>query len=241
MNLEGKRVLVTGGARRIGRELALAAARAGADVVIHHSGSGEDAAETANEIRALGRRCWKVQADFSRPEEAQGLIARIWQVTPLDSVIHNAAIFENLTLEKTTLDDWYKHLHINLTAPFLISQAFAAQLGPEGKGRILTILDWRALRPTEDHFPYTISKAGLAALTKSLAAALAPRIQVNGIALGAVLPPSDGAKNPDILKNVPAGRWAEMEEVTSAALYMLTGPEYITGEILHVDGGRHLR
>jgi NAD(P)-dependent dehydrogenase (short-subunit alcohol dehydrogenase family) len=131
-------------------------------------------------------------------------------------------------------------MQINLTAPFLLSQAFARQL-PEGEnGRIVNLLDWRALRPGADHLPYTISKAGLYALTQSLAAALAPRITVNGLALGAILPPSDGGETDDILQDVPAGRWADLDEVNQVALFLLGGPAYITGEIIHVDGGRHL-
>ena len=101
-------------------------------------------------------------------------------------------------------------------------------------------MDWRALRPGADHLPYTISKAALAALTQSLAVALAPNISVNGLALGAILPPSDGSNTDKIIKDIPVKRWAELEEVGEAALFMLAGPKYITGEILHVDGGRHL-
>jgi len=129
---------------------------------------------------------------------------------------------------------------INLTTPFLLSQAFARALEPGKEGRIVNILDWRALRPGPDHLPYTISKAGLVALTRSLAQALAPEISVNGIALGAILPPSDGGAGDEILKNVPAGRWAELEEVQKTLSFLLSGPSYITGEIIHVDGGRHL-
>ena len=141
-------------------------------------------------------------------------------------------------LETTSLDGWQKHLQINLTAPFLLSLAFAKQ-APEG-GRIVNILDWRALRPGADHFPYTISKAALAAMTQSLAVALAPKVIVNGLALGAILPPSDGNVKPDIIKNIPAKRWAEEQEVEQALLFALAGPAYITGEIFHLDGGRHL-
>jgi pteridine reductase len=129
---------------------------------------------------------------------------------------------------------------INLTAPFLLSQAFASALPPRESGRIINLLDWRALRPGLDHLPYSISKSALAALTYSLAAALAPRITVNGLALGAVLPPSDGSIDPNILDKVPSGRWADLEEVSQALVFLLNGPAYITGEILHVDGGRHL-
>ena len=128
----------------------------------------------------------------------------------------------------------------NLTAPFLISQAFALALPAGMTGRIVNILDWRADRPGKDHFPYTITKSALAAMTKSLAVALAPQIIVNGLALGAILPPSGEAFSNNILKNIPVGRWAELDEVSQALLFLLTGPGYITGEIIHLDGGRHL-
>ncbi|MFT3894101.1 MAG: SDR family oxidoreductase [Anaerolineales bacterium] len=96
------------------------------------------------------------------------------------------------------------------------------------------------MRPGADHFPYTVSKSALAAMTKSLAVALAPKVIVNGLALGAILPPADGNKNRDIIKNVPMKRWAQNGEVEEALLFLLTCPSYITGEIIHVDGGRHL-
>jgi pteridine reductase len=131
-------------------------------------------------------------------------------------------------------------MNINLTAPFLLSQALAKQLPDTSEGRIVNIVDWRALRPGADHFPYTISKAALAALTRSLAAALAPRITVNALAFGAILPPSDRPATAKIIENVPAQRWSKPEEVQEALLFLLAGPAYITGEIIHVDGGRHL-
>jgi len=102
------------------------------------------------------------------------------------------------------------------------------------------LLDWRAMRPGSDHLPYTVSKSALAALTRSLAAALAPQITVNGLALGAILPPGNGEVHRDILNYVPAGRWASLEEVGQTLIFLLDGPAYITGEIIHVDGGRHL-
>jgi pteridine reductase len=141
-------------------------------------------------------------------------------------------------LETTSLEAWQKHLQINITAPFLLSQAFARQA--QSGARIVNILDWRALRPGADHFPYTITKAALAAMTESMAVALSPKITVNALALGAILPPSDGKASPDILENVPLKRWAKEEEVQEALLFLLTCPPYITGEIVHVDGGRHL-
>ena len=230
--------MITGGARRVGKILALACARAGAEVVIHHGHSDEDAEKVRAEITQWGRRSWVFKADLDDSSQAQKLISRINESTPLHGLVNSAAIFESRTLENTSLEDWEKHIAINLTAPFLLSQAFAKQAG-EG-ARIVNILDWRALRPGADHFPYTISKAALASMTRSLAVALAPKVIVNGLALGAILPPSDGKANPDLIKNVPAGRWAQQNEIEQALLFLLTCPEYITGEIMHLDGGRHL-
>jgi len=236
--LNNKTVLITGAARRIGRLFALACARAGADVVIHHGHSDDEAESVRDEIQGLGTNAWIFKADLSDSSQAQSLIPRINESTPLHGLVNSAAIFESLSLEQTTLEAWEKHMALNLTAPFLLSQAFAKQA--KGDGRIVNILDWRALRPGPDHFPYTISKSALAAMTKSMAVALAPKILVNALALGAILPPSDGTRNPDIVKNIPLKRWAHENEIEQALLFLLTCPAYITGEIIHVDGGRHL-
>jgi NAD(P)-dependent dehydrogenase (short-subunit alcohol dehydrogenase family) len=240
MTLNGQTILITGAARRVGRHLALSLAKAGANIILHHSNSPLQAEQTATEIEQFGRKAWILQADFRDPQQAASLLQAAWQCAPLNAVIHNASIFEPIELSNTSLQAWQEHLNVNLTAPFLISQAFAATLPAEANGRIITLLDWRSLRPGSDHFPYTISKAALAALTRSLAVALAPRILVNGLALGAILPPSDGADTSRVLENVPAGRWADLDEVNQAALFLLTGPAYLTGEIIHLDGGRHL-
>lgn len=233
-----KTVLVTGAARRIGRRLALACAHAGADVVIHHAHSDSNAESLRAKISGLDRQAWVFKADLSDSSQAESLIPLISRITPIHFLINNAAIFEPLTFDSTSLDDWNRHLALNLTAPFLLSQAFARQ-ADEG-ARIVNILDWRALRPTADHFPYTVSKSALAAMTKSMAVALAPKVTVNALALGAILPPSDGNASPEMTKNIPMKRWAEEGEIEQALLFLLTCPAYVTGEIIHVDGGRHL-
>lgn len=233
-----KTILITGSARRVGRLFALGCTQAGADIIIHHGHSPDEAQETREEIESMGRRAWILASDLSKPAEASETISRANDLSPLYALVNSAAIFEPLSMADTSLDDWERHLSINLTAPFLLSQAFAEQL--DGDGRIVNILDWRALRPRADHFPYTVSKAALAAMTKSLAVALAPHIMVNGLALGAVLPPSDGGAGSDVIENVPLGRWSEAEEVQQALVFLLAGPSYVTGEIIHVDGGRHL-
>jgi NAD(P)-dependent dehydrogenase (short-subunit alcohol dehydrogenase family) len=209
MSIEGKTVLITGAAVRIGRAMALAVANAGANVIIHYGFSEEQAITTQAEIKAKGVEAHIIQTNLKDPKNIPLLIEKAWEFGPLYALVNNASIFENLSFIETN-------------------------------GRIINILDWRALRPGADHFPYTISKAGLAALTQSLAVSLAPNITVNGIAFGAILPPSDGGDTGDILKDVPAKRWADMEEVGEILLFLLDGPEYITGEIIHLDGGRNL-
>jgi pteridine reductase len=240
MSLDGKWVLITGAARRVGRSLALAVAGAGGNVIIHYGQSQPEAQSALDEILALGRRAAILQAALDDPQQVADLMRRALEIGPLFALVNNASIFEPLNWENTTLESWERHLRVNLTTPFLLSQAFARSLPEGGGGRIVNLLDWRALRPGADHLPYTISKAALAALTQSLAAALAPRVTVNGLALGAILPPSDGGATQAVLANVPAGRWAELDEVTQALLFLLDGPAYLTGDILYIDGGRHL-
>jgi pteridine reductase len=240
MLLNNKLVLITGAARRIGRELALAVARAGGDVVIHFGQSQADAQSLCAEIESLGRNAFLLQADLTDPKQVQTLVPRALEHGPLFALVNNAAIFESLTWETSTLEDWNRHLMVNLTVPFLLSQAFARLLPHGETGRIINLLDWRALRPGPDHLPYTISKSALAALTRSLAIALAPLISVNGLALGAILPPKDSATLPKLIEKIPAGRWADLDEVSQALVFLLEGPAYITGDIIHIDGGRHL-
>jgi len=235
--LKGRTVLITGAARRVGRSLALACARVGADVVIHHAHSAEEARGVKDEIESIGRKALILASDFGKPAEASRLISLANEFSPLYALVNNAAIFEPLSFTETTLENWEAHMAINLTAPFLLSQEFARQTK---EGRIVNILDWRALRPGVGHFPYTVSKAALAAMTKSLAILLAPRITVNGLALGAVLPPANEPVGEKFIDRVPAKRWAEAHEVEEALIFLLSGPAYITGEIIHVDGGRHL-
>lgn len=240
MHLLGKTFLVTGAARRLGRVFALAIAKEGGNIIIHHGHSPAEAHEVAELAQQMGVKAWVLEGDLSNPANAESLLDQAWRLSPLDGVVNNAAIFEPRDLWETDLETWQRHLNINLTAPFLLSRHFAMLLPTSQSGRIINILDWRALRPGSDHFAYTISKAALAALTRSLALALAPRIVVNGIALGAILPPNDGHVEEDLLRSVPAQRWASIEEVEQTLIFLLSAPMYITGEIIHLDGGRHL-
>lgn len=245
-DLHGKTILITGAARRLGRMFALACGRAGADIILHHGHSPAEAEALRDEIASFGPRAWVLAADLSQPENVSQLIERAIKLSPLYGLVNSASIFEPLTVRDTTLSDWQRHLDINLTAPFLLSQAFAkysttAPAALSVTRRIVNILDWRALRPGADHFPYTVTKSALAAMTKSLAVAFAPQITVNGLALGAILPPAgQPSAGEKIIAAVPAQRWSEAGEAEESLLFLLSGPAYITGEIIHVDGGRHL-
>jgi pteridine reductase len=239
-HLAEKTILITGGARRLGKVMAIAAARSGADVIIHHAHSPVEAEDVAAQIRSMGRKAWVLEADLSNVEQTQNLMQTAFALAPVTALINNAAIFKSVDLANTTVQDWTEHLQVNLTAPFILSQSFAARYEAKQPGRIINILDWRALRPGKDHFPYTISKSALAAMTSSMALSLAPGIIVNGIALGAILPPGDEDFSPALIKNVPMQRWSKLEELEELIVWLLSAPAYITGEIIHLDGGRHL-
>jgi pteridine reductase len=238
--LHGHAALITGAGRRLGEAFGRAVAEAGGDVCLHYGTTPAEglAAEMA---RSHGVRAIALKADLANADEASRLVDRaVEALGAIDLLINSAAVFGSSTLADTDLETWQHHLDVNLTAPFLLSQAFARHR--DGRpGAIVNLLDWRALRPGADHFAYTISKAGLAAMTSSLAQALAPSIRVNGLALGAILPPPGASDADDApAATAPLGRWGTLNETTEALLFLLSGPDFITGEILHLDGGRHL-
>ena len=150
MSLKNKTILITGGAHRLGRHFALTAAQAGADIILHHSHSPEEARQTALEIEKFGVKCKIISVDFSDPEIIRSEFGNIFQGQLIDGLVNSAAIFEPVKFADTTLLQWQKHMNINLTAPFLLAQLFAENLGQK-EGRIVNIVDWRALRPGRDH------------------------------------------------------------------------------------------
>jgi len=240
-SLSGKTVLVTGGARRLGRFLSLTAARAGANVIVHYNTSPEEAEDTAAEIRLVGPDAYTIKQDFQDTSALESICQRCWDLSPFDILVNNASIFADLPPEKTSLNDWETHIAVNLTAPFMISRDFMRMLPDDKYGRIINMLDWRSLRPGKDHFAYTIAKAGLAAMTQSLAVAGANRFSINGMAMGAILPPeAEGFDKKALLDAYPVKRWADLSEVAETFLFLASGPAYMTGDIIYLDGGRHL-
>ncbi len=240
MSLLGKTILITGAARRLGKATAISCAEHGADIILHYHTSQLEVEETSQSIQALGRKSWMLQADLSDANSVNDLFENATRISSIYGLVNNASMFKPVGFLETSLADWESHLRINLTAPFLLTQQFARSYSLAETGRVVNLVDWRALRPGKDHFPYTISKSALVALTKSTAMSLAPRIIVNAIALGAILPPENEPENQEILRFVPMKRWAELDEFLATIIFLLDGPTYITGEVIHLDGGRHL-
>lgn len=235
--------LVTGGARRIGRAIALALAEAGFDIALHHRGSAEAAEATAAEIRALGRRAFLLQAALEREAEVAALLpAAQSALGPVGVLVNNAAAFERDEWHDATRESWDRHVETNLRAPFVLAQAFAAALPERAEGLVLNMLDQRVWSLTPHFVSYSVSKAGLWALTQSLALALAPRIRVNGIGPGPAIP--SPRQTPEHFAaqcaGTPLGRGTSPEEVARAVLAILALPA-MTGQMIALDGGQHLQ
>ena len=244
MELNGKVAIITGGATRLGRGITLALARAGCHVFIHYGRSIEPAKQTQADAKALGVDAHIHAADLSNETATESIIpAAQKQFRELDILINNAAIFpETDTFTKTDMALWERLLAVNLRAPFLLSRGFAAQVPEDGQGKIINITDSRVRRPGTDHFVYRLTKSGLWQMTEMLALELAPRISVNGVALGAILPPP--GKDSDYLEKiakerVPLKRAGNAEDVGESVLYLL-GQDFLTGTVLPVDGGEFL-
>ncbi len=243
MNLNGRNAVVTGAGVRLGRAMALALAESGVNVVVHYNSSEEPARDVATEINQLGQEAVLVEANLSDPVSAAATIfeAAERELGSVDILINSAAIFEQSDLLSTTEGQWDRHHTINLKAPFFVSQAFLKQLPRENKGHIINIVDWRGTRPPGDYVAYTPTKVGLVGMTKNLAQGLAPQVQVNAIAPGAILPGSTEteAHFAERSKEIPMRRTGDPSFITDAMLYLLKS-DFVTGEVIHVSGGEGL-
>jgi len=242
MELDGQVALVTGSGVRVGKALALALAREGVRLAVHYHSSAGPADETVAQIKALGSGALALQADLSQAGQALPLIEQVaTHFGRIDILINSAAIFERGDLAHTTEASWDRHFAINLKAPFFLSQAFAGLLGKDRPGHIVNISDWRGVHPDTDYLAYSLTKAALLTLTKGLALALAPNVQVNAIALGAILPPPgrDRAYLKSLAQAIPLRRVGSPAEVAKALIFFLKS-DFVTGEVIFVTGGEHL-
>ncbi len=243
METAGRVALVTGAARRVGRATALELAAAGCDVAVHYHNSADEARLTVQQIRSRGRRAVAVQADLADATQTGRLVQETAdQLGRLDILVNNASVFASLPMDDWSTDHWEHMLRVNLIAPAMLARAAVPHMRQAGAGRIINLTDILAERPLPDFDAYCASKAALVCLTRSLARELAPDITVNAIAPGiAVFPESyDAALRAKLVRRVPLARPGSPEDIARAVLFLVASGDYITGEVLTVDGGRSI-
>jgi NAD(P)-dependent dehydrogenase (short-subunit alcohol dehydrogenase family) len=246
MTLRDRVVVITGG-RRIGQVVARELARLGADIVLSYRGSKAAADETADEVRRLGRTATVVQADVTRPSDCAGLMkAADVAHSRLDALVNMASVYASMRFESLTEAEWDRDLAANLKSAFLCSQAAVPLMRKSGGGRIVNFADWLAAsgRPGYPGFTaYYVAKAGVIALTEALALELAAdQILVNAIAPGPIVAPPDLSQEElrEVAAATPLGRWGGEIEIAKAVVALIE-TDFITGETIRVDGGRHVR
>lgn len=239
-NADGKVALVTGSGRRLGKQSALALARDGWNIVVNYAHSAKEAAITLKEIKALGADAISVKADITNSKQVNGMFNQAFgYFGRLDLLVNNAAIFPP-SRKFADIDDemWDYVISTNLTGQFYCARA-AARLMEEHGGKIINFASLGGLQVWPDHVAYNVAKAGVVMLTKSLSKALAPKITVNAIAPGTIIIP--GEESAEIRhideQKIPLQRYGEAGDIISALLY-LAHADYVTGEVIHVDGGR---
>ncbi len=246
MEVSGKVVLITGG-KRIGAVVATTLAQAGADVAMVYNRSRAEADETVAAVRALGRRAVTVQADVSSEHDcAQAVDATVAELGRLDILINMASLYGSKPFDQLTAADWDRQMSVDLRATFLFSRAAALVMKRVGSGRIINFADWVVAsgRPRYPGFlPYYVAKAGVQALTEALALELAAdQILVNAIAPGPILAPPDmsAKESESVVQNTPLGRWGGEVEIAKAVMFLVQS-DFVTGETIRVDGGRHIK
>lgn len=234
--------LVTGAGRRIGRAIAGSLASDGWTVGIHCRNSVDEAEAARAEIVRRGGNAYVVVADISDEGEGRRLLElAAEEAGPVTCLVNNASVFERDDVPTVTRESWDLHMDANLRAPFFLAQTMAANLPPRLEGNVVNILDQRVINMTPGFVSYTVSKAGLWALTRSMALTLAPRIRVNAVAPGPTLPSprQSAAQFRRQTLRTPLGRGATPEEIADGVRFVLSAPS-MTGQIIALDGGQHL-
>ena len=243
MELRGRVALVTGAGRRLGRAFAETLAGRGMAVAIHHNTSASGAIGLRDEIVAAGGRAACFAADLSDPVAAAELPRRVVsEFGRLDVLVNSAAVMRRLPFEQTTPEQWDEIFAINLRAAFFCAQGAAPALRA-AHGKVVNIADLAGLEPWPGFAAHSVSKAGVVMLTRVLARVLAPEVTVNAIAPGAVLVPEDydEEERERLARTTPLRRLGTPGDVAAALLYLLEGGDFVTGQVLVVDGGRLLR
>lgn len=241
MELRNKTVLVTGAAKRIGREMALAFARKGCRLVIHHNRSHREARAFLKELQSLGVEALSYRADLLKIQDIRKLCQTICrEVGTVDILINNASVFYPTPFEKISEKDWDVFLGLHVKAPFFLAQGLAPAM--KKGGRVVNIADWSGLRPYKNYLPYCVSKGALITLTQALAKAMAPRVLVTALCPGPVLPPPEMKRSiiNETVRKTLVGRWGKPEDVARFAVF-LAEQDFVTGSVHMVDGGELLR
>ncbi len=242
MELPGKIALVTGGAHRVGREIAIALAHAGCHLAIHYHNAEKAAKETASTVEALGVNAAIFRSDLRALNQIEGLFRLIdSEIGPLDFLINSAAIMKKVAFHKADEEDWHNTIDLNLKAPFFCIQKAAERMRINGAGVIVNISDIAGLRPWREYPIHSISKAGLEMLTKVAARTYAPEVRVNAVAPGPVLKPDEmpDTRWQELGDALPLQRPGNAHDVARAVIFLLES-DFITGETLVVDGGNQL-
>ena len=243
MDLTGRVALVTGAGRRLGRALALGLGRRKMSVAVHYHASAAEANATLHDLRELGVDGETFAGDLRDVAQARALPARVAErFGRLDVVVNSAGVMLPASVEETTPELWDEVMNLNLRAAFFVAQAALPWLRPVN-GRVINIADVGGLEVWPRYAVHCISKAGVIMLTRALALAMAPEVTVNAIAPGAVMPPDEWAADAraHLARTTPLGRLGGPDDVVAAALYLLEGGDYVTGETIVVDGGRLIR
>ncbi|NCG19901.1 MAG: SDR family NAD(P)-dependent oxidoreductase [Rhodobacterales bacterium] len=248
--MSGGHALVTGGAKRVGRAICLELARSGFDVAVHYRSSGEGAEATAQACRDLGARAWTVRADLAEPSQVLAMVEAVksrWD--RLELLVNNASLFYATPFDQIDDADWARMMQVNLTAPFVLCRELLPLLrngdpqalsAPEGQhGVVVHLCDIGAERPVRGHTHYSVSKAGLVMLMRSMAVELAPAIRTVGVSPGQVVWPPDYTeeKRKRLALRIPMGRVGTAQDIATLVRYVALEGHYLNGIILPVDGG----
>jgi NAD(P)-dependent dehydrogenase (short-subunit alcohol dehydrogenase family) len=216
----------------------------GADVVIHYKSSASEAHETVKAVERLGQRAFAIQADLAEPDQVEVLADNAVQACgKVDILVNSAAIFRMTPLESLTAQDWEQFLRVNLTGPFLLARRLGLLMRQQGAGKIINVADVAGIKPWADFLPYSVSKGMLITITQGLAKALAPEVQVNAVVPGTVLL-SEGygeKERESIVKGTLLKRIGDPVDIAKTVLFLVEGSDFITGQVVVVDGGQSIR
>ena len=243
MKLDGATAVVTGGARRVGRHVALRMAERGANIVVNYRTSANEAAAAVAEFKAVGVDALAVHGDVSTYDGVSAVRdAAIRKFGSVEVLINNASIYYPTPIDELTEDDWERNIEVNPKGPFLGCWLFGLHMREQGGGKIINMADWGVDRPYINYAPYFAAKGGVLALTKVMAKELAPTVLVNAVAPGPILLPEDFT--PEMTRAVERAtlvkRIGSPEDIAQTTLYLIEGTDFVTGAVIPVDGGRQV-